>query len=122
MVIKLNLTDEHLKLIPFIFLQEGDDDSIRVEKRHMFNLGSHLLEDMSMILGYQDKAIPGTEDDECGRAFDDETESHLLGLHSYLKDNLMYIETLIHQFAVKGGLTAGTYKCKDRDLIWEKEQ
>ena len=78
MVIQLQLTKNHLKLIPFFFIQELDDDKIGVDKNIMFNMGSHLLEDMAIILGLEDKAIKNSQFDAEGRAFDDETEKYML--------------------------------------------
>lgn len=121
MIKRLELTEDHLKLIPFFFLEEEGDDRIVFDRRIMFNLGSHLLEDMAMILGLEDQAIPGTENDPDGRAYKDEAENYMLGLHDYLKDNLYEIETLIHQYVTRGGLKPGTYKCKDNELIWERD-
>ena len=74
-----------------------------------------------MILGMEDKAILNTSENEFGRAFDDETEAYLLDLHNYLITNLSDIETLIHQYVTIGGLTEGTYKSLDNELIWTKE-
>ena len=76
---------------------------------------------MSMILGLRDKMIPNTQNDADGMAFDDETESYMKGLYDYLVDNLYDIETLIHQFVVNGGLSVGTYVCKDNEMLWERE-
>ena len=120
MVIKLTLTEDHLKLIPFFFIQEVNDDIVGVTKEPLFFLGSHLLDDMAHILGLMDKAIPNSELDPNGRSFDDETEQYMLDIHKYLVDNLYYIELLIHQMAIKGGITPGTYRCLDSDFIWEK--
>lgn len=120
MVITLTLTKEHLKLIPFFFVQEFDDTKVGVDKEIMFNMGSHLLEDMAIILGLESKAIKNTQNDADGRAFDEDTEKYMLSLFNYINDNFYYIETLIHQFIVKGGLTEGSYKALDNELIWEK--
>lgn len=120
MVKKITLTEDHIKLIPFFFVQEFGDNEIGVTKEQLFNLGSHLLEDMAMILGLSDKAIKNTTYDADGRAFDDETEQYMLELYNYIVDNLYYIELIIHQFAVKGGVTVGTYKALDNELFWEK--
>ena len=120
MIIELNLTKDHLKLIPFFFIQEFDDDKVGVDKNIMFNIGSHLMEDMAMILGLEDKAIQSTKFDVDGRAFDDETEAYMLSLFNFFNDNFYFIETLIHQYAVQGGLTEGTYKAIDSELIWKK--
>ena len=120
MIKKITLTEDHLKLIPFFFIQEFDDNEVGVTKEQMFSLGSHLLEDMAMILGLMDKSIENTSESSYGRAFDDETEKYLLELHKYIVDNLLYIETIIHQFVIQGGITPGTYKSLDNVLIWEK--
>lgn len=121
MLKKLTFTKDHLKLIPFIFIQENDNEDIEIKKEHMFNIGSHLLEDMSIILGLESHAIKGSENDADGRAFDEDTEKYMIGLYQYIKDNLFYIESLIHQFSVNGGISEGTYKCLDNELFWEKE-
>ena len=120
MVKKITLTEDHIKLIPFFFVQEFGDNEIGVTKEQLFNIGSHLLEDMAMILGLSDKAINNTSYDADGRAFDDETEKYMLDLYNYIVDNLYYIELIIHQFAIKGGITTGTYKALDNELFWEK--
>lgn len=121
MIVRLTLTEDHLKLIPFFFLQEIGDTEVSVDSKHLFLLGSHLLEDMAAILGLQDKVITASKNDIDGAAYVDEAEEYMLELYQYIKDNLYYIETLIHQFIVKGGLTVGTYKAFDNELIWEKE-
>ena len=117
MVKKITLTEDHIKLIPFFFVQEFGDNEIGVTKEQLFNLGSHLLEDMAMILGLSDKAINNTSYDADGRAFDDETEKYMLDLYNYIVDNLYYIELIIHQFVIKGGITAGMYKDLDNELL-----
>lgn len=110
-----------MKLIPLFLVDTEGDDKVFVDRSHLYT-GSHLLEDMSMALGIFDKAITGTESDPEGRAFPEEETEMMLKLHSYITENLFYIETLIHQFVVKGGLKVGTYKAKDNELIWEMEE
>jgi hypothetical protein len=121
MIKKIKLTEEHIKLIPFFYLQEVGDDEIVVNKKHLYELGSHLMEDLAIILGKNDTAIAGTENNANGRAYPEEVEKELTEIHKYITDNLFDIETIIHQFAIKGGITPGTYKAKDNELIWEKE-
>ena len=45
----------------------------------------------------------------------------MLDAYNYVKDNLFYIETLLHQMCMEG-IKVGKYKAHDRDLIWEKEE
>lgn len=119
MRITLNLTKDHLKLIPFILIKNDKDENLEIDKIKMLRLQSTLLEDVSLILGLRDKAIPNTENDENGRAFPDEIEQYMLDVYNYVKNNLFYIETLIHQFVVFGGITEGTYVCDSKELFWE---
>lgn len=121
MIKEIHLTKDHLKLIPFFFIQEMNDNEVSVSKEHMFNLGSHLLEDMATVLGLLDKAIPNTSDNPDGRAFEDDAEKYMLDIYHYLSDNLYYIETIIHQYAPLGGLHVGTYRASLTDLIWTFE-
>ena len=120
MIKKIEVTDDLLKLIPTFYIQHEKDNLVFVDKEWLFG-GTHLMEDMAMALGIYDRAIKGTEDDIEGKAFSEEDTEYMLNLHKYIKDNLYYIETLIHQFATKGGLTKGTYSCKDNELIWTKK-
>jgi hypothetical protein len=120
MIIKINITEDILKLIPIIFLQEEGDNKIVIDKTHMFSIGFSLMEDMAMALGIYDRAIKGTEEDPEGKAFSEEDTNYMLELHKYIVDNLYYIETIIHQFVTKGGISVGTYKAKDNELIFEK--
>jgi len=122
MIKRIEVTEDLLKLIPIIFLQEEGDDKVIIDKKHTFSIGLHLMEDMAMALGIYDRAIKGTEDDPEGKAFSEEDTEYMLKLYQYIVDNLYYIETLIHQFVTKGGLEVGTYKCKDNEVIWEKEK
>ena len=123
MIKRIEVTEDLLKVIPIIFLQEKtgfDNKTITIDTSHIFSIGFGLMEDMAMALGIYDKAIKGTEDDPEGRAFSEEDTEYMLSLHKYVVDNIYYIEALIHQFVVKGGLEVGTYKCKDNEMIFEK--
>jgi hypothetical protein len=117
----ITLTEDMLKLIPFFYIQEFDDSKVGVDKQILFNLGSHLMEDMAMILGKMDHAIPNTAEDGDGRAFDDETTDYMLEIFNYLSENIVYIESLVHQYACMGGLKAATYKCLTNEMIWSEE-
>lgn len=119
MIKHLNLTEDHLKLVRFILVEETDN-GVAIDKDNLLVLHTHLLDDVAMILEKMDKAIPNTSDDALGRAFDDETEEYLISTYNYVKDNLSDIESLLHQH-VMDGIKAGKYKCKDTDMVWEFE-
>lgn len=117
----LEITSEMVKLIPFINFEETEDKKeIFVPKYHIFKLGDHLLEDMAMILGYQDKMIPGTENDPLGAAYIEEYEEKMLSIHKTFVDNIIDILTIIQQMSIKGGVKPGTYVCNPKDMIWER--
>ena len=120
MKIELNLTEDMLKLISMLRIEDGDeDDSVTILSE--YSIGSHLLEDMAIILGITDKALPNTKEDPDGMAFDDETESYLLRTHEYIKENIKYIEALIHQYVCNGKiLHPGKYVALDKDLIFSE--
>lgn len=120
MKVTLNLTNDHLKLIPFILIKDENDDNLEIDKNVMLRLQSSLLEDVSLILGLRDKAIPNTEFDAEGRAFPTEVEDYMFKVYNYVRENLYYIETLIHQFAISGGITEGAYECDSKELFWSK--
>lgn len=82
--------------------------------------GSYLLEDIAYIIGKYDQVIQGTQEDAMGPRFPKELEDYMFEIHEYIVENIEYIESLVHQFCAKGGLTEGTYKCKDYQKIWTK--
>lgn len=120
MKVTLQLTKEHLMLIPFIRIKNENDANLEIDKVAMLTMQSSLLEDVSLILGWRGLAIPHTENDENGRAFPEDVEKKMFDIYNYVRDNLYYIETLIHQFVVNGGITEGTYVCDSNNLVWSK--
>ena len=119
MIVHLNLTEDHLKLVRFLNVEDADDDVLTINKHVMLTLQTHILDDVATILGYKDKAIKGTEEDPDGAAYPDDVEKYLLDTYNYVSENLYYIETLLHQRCVQG-IIPGHYKADDASLIWEK--
>ena len=119
MIIHLNLTEDHLKLVRFLNIEDNDDDVLTINKKVMLTMQTHILDDVAMILGFTDKAIKGTDEDPDGRAYPDDIEKYMLDTYKYVSDNMYYIETLLYQ-NVLTGVQPGEYKANDADLIWEK--
>ena len=119
MIITLKLTEDHLKLIRMLDINDDSDNEIKIDRKVMLTQQTHLLDDVATVLGMRDKVISGTEDDADGGAYPDDVENYLKEVYDYVSDNLYYIETLIHQ-RVCEGVQEGTYKASDTDLIWRK--
>ena len=66
---KITFNEDHLKLIPYFFVQDEGDNLVFFDRKQLFSLGSHLLEDIAFVIGKIDEAIPNTKDDAEGRAF-----------------------------------------------------
>lgn len=118
MILHLNLTEDHLKLVRFLNIEDKDDDFLKINKKVMLTMQTHILDDVAMILGLRDKAIKNTEEDADGAAYPDDVEKYMLDTYRYVSDNLYLIETLLHQH-VFDGIKPGHYKAKDSDLIFE---
>jgi hypothetical protein len=118
MILHLNLTEDHLKLVRFLNIIDEDDDFLKIDKKVMLTMQSHLLDDVAMILGLRDKAIKNTEEDADGAAYPDDVEKYMIDTYNYVSDNLYLIETLLHQNVMEG-VKAGHYKAKDSELIWK---
>lgn len=121
MILHLNLTEDHLKLVRFLNIEDKDDDVLTINKKVMLTMQTHILDDVAMILGLKDQAIKNTTEDADGAAYPDEVEKRMLDAYHYVSDNLYLIETLIHQKVLEGGIKATKYKCRDDDMIWEEE-
>jgi hypothetical protein len=117
MILHLNLTEDHLKLVRFFNIEDKDDDFLKINKKVMLTMQSHILDDVAMILGLRDKAIKNTEEDADGAAYPDDVEKYMLDTYKYVSDNMYLIETLLHQH-VMDGVKPGEYTCKDNELIW----
>lgn len=115
----LKITNDHLKLLSFALLQDNEDD-ITISKNAMMVCQSHLLDDVSLVLGLRDKEIPNTKDDADGRAFPDEIEKYMVDTYKYVVNNLYDFETLLHQTILQGGMQEGVYECDPKDNIWKK--
>ena len=118
MVLHLDLTEDHLKLVKFLEVMDNGD-AVEIPKNGMLTMKNSILDDTALILGYKDKAIKGTEEDPEGTAYPDDVEKYLVDTYNYVKDNLYNIETLLHQFATEP-ITPGRYAAKSYDLIWKR--
>lgn len=118
--IYVNLTADHLKLIRNLNVQALTDETVGIAKDNLYG-GTYKYEQMALILGLTDKAVPGTEEDmENGTLYEKEAQLYMVELDKYINENLLNIEEILHQFCLKGGLTVGKYVCKDYQHIWHR--
>lgn len=129
-IIKVTLTEDMLKLISNIHFTRVPQMPTEKDNRQILTWGldfaslyggSYVFEDISYILGRYDEHIEGTEDDPMGVKFTREFTDYMWEMHEYILNNIGNIEELVHVYSNKGGLTPGTYKCKNNEHIWEKE-
>ena len=120
MILHLNLTEDHLKLVRFLNIEDKDDDVLTINKKVMLTMQTHILDDVAMILGLKDKAIKNTTEDADGAAYPDDVEKYLLDTYHYVSDNMFLIESLLHQ-RVMEGIQPGEYVCKDNEMVWTKK-
>lgn len=129
-IVKINLTKDILNVISGIkfekfSFQYSEDGYNRfgygIDSYGMYG-GTYCLEDISRLIGRYDEHIQGTEENPMGVQFPEELEKYMWDIHTYINENLVYIESLIHFYVNKGGLTPGTYKCKSNELFWEKAE
>lgn len=129
MIKKINLTDEHLKLIenikfePFIF--GADDKNGRfgwgIDQYSLFG-GTYAMEDIALILGKWEEYIHGTETSPMGRRYPRDLEDHMWELYDYIYSNMEYIIKLVLYFSNKGGISAGEYVYDTESEEWNKKQ
>lgn len=124
---EITLTDEHIKLLKHIkfetFVFDGNTRNGRIgwgiDQYGPWG-GSFPIEDIALILGYFDKAIPGSENEIQGRYFPEDLQTKFLDLYEDITRNMEYMFSLLIYFTDKGGLTPGTYRCNPRIKDWEK--
>ena len=120
MILHLNLTEDHLKLVRFLNIEDKHDDVLTINKKVMLTMQTHILDDVAMILGMKDKAIKNTTEDADGAAYPDDVEKYLLDTYHYVSDNMFLIGSLLHQ-RVMEGIQPGEYVCKDNEMVWTKK-
>lgn len=116
--IYVTLTEDHLKLIRNLNVQRIGEE-VGIAEDNLYG-GTYKYEQMALILGLTDKAIKETEEDITGTVYEYDTQMYMVELDKYIRDNLLNIEEILHQFCMNGGLTEGKYMCIDYQHIWKK--
>lgn len=119
MKLKVTFNEDHIKLIKNLWFQDFNS-KVGIDKFDIFG-GSRLWEDMARILGLNDHMIPETIEDWDGAKFDEETTDKLNKLASFLDENILAIEEILHQ-QCDIGIKVGTYTCLDNVRIWKYEE
>lgn len=124
---KITVTDEHIKLLENIKFEEFVFDGDTINGRIGWGIdqyapwgGNFPIEDIALILGYWDQALPESLDSYTGRRFPDELQNHLIDLYEDITENMEYYFSLLIKYGCNGGLKPGTYKCNPRLKEWTK--
>ena len=124
---KINLTEDHLKLISHIKFEQFSFSNEASEKRLGWGIdqwglfgGTYVMEDVALIIGKFDQYIKGTEENANGRQFPKELEDYMWGLYMDIVADMELIMDLVLYYSNKGGLTPGVYKCNTNTMVWEK--
>lgn len=118
MIIRLKLTDELISLISNFRFRKISDKHFGVDTYDLYG-GTNLWEDMALITGNFDQAIPGSETKPMGREFPEPIMEHLNELDLFIRENIENLENIVHQFSMKGGIKSGIYEAIDYEQIWE---
>lgn len=118
MILKLEINEDIIKLIKNFNFERISDKHYGLDTYSLFG-GTYLLEQMSLILGYQDKIIPETIESPMGVRFEKEYEDKMYEYDSFILDNLVFIEEILHQFVDKGGIKPGIYTAPSHNRIWQ---
>lgn len=121
MILHLNLTEDHLKLVKFLNIEDINDDYLTINKNTILTMQTHILDDVALILGLRDKAIKNTEEDADGAAYPNDVEKYMLDTYRYVQNNLYLIETLLHQKVMEGIKPNTEYVCKDNEMVWTEK-
>lgn len=103
--------------ISILLPQENGDNLYGIDTLNLWG-GTYIYEDMALILGMTDKIIEGTEEDPTGAKYDEETTKYFDELASFIVENLVNIESILHQFCTEGIKANVTYVCKPNENIW----
>ena len=129
--ITLKLTDKHIELIRNLKFKSLEEIDRRTSKKYGLNFeenffgfdkydlygGTYLYEQMALILGYQEQMIEGTMEDVDGPKYPQEIMDLFVELDTFIVDNLVNIEEILHQYCTVG-IKPGTYVCKDYQRLW----
>ena len=137
MVVELKITKDLLKVLPLINIQHFETEYhrknvdsngkevneiaiqqvLQIDTRNLL-IGNDAIEDIAFALDI----APRCQADFNGvRSYDKAVYDKLECLFDYIKDNLYYIESLIHQKCCEG-IKEGVYRARDNEMIWEYVQ
>lgn len=120
MKLKLTLNEDHIKLIKNFNFERLTDKHYGLDTYGLWG-GTYLYEQMANILGYQDKMIPESSESCFGARYEKEYEDKMVEYDTFILENLVFIEEILHQFCDQGGLKPGVYSCIDYVRIWSYE-
>lgn len=118
MKLKLEINEDIIKLIKNFRFERINDKHYGIDSYGIWG-GTYIYEDIAAILGWNDKIIPETLESPMGARYEEEYEKKMEEYDSFILDNMVFLEEILHQFIDKGGVKPGIYTAIDYNRIWE---
>lgn len=118
--LSLVFTEDIIKFIKLLRPIKFNDNKVGLDKYELYT-ESHLFDYMAMVLGLRDHMIEGTQESPMGAEYDKEAMDIMIGIDSFIVENLEYIEEIVHQFC-DVGIKPGKYTCLAYNRIWKYEK
>lgn len=104
-----------------------------IESRHLYleNIygldsycfwGGSPIEDVAMILGIRDRAIPGSDESPFGPSFNEEDDARIRGLIEFFDENIEHIMEIVIQMCTEGVRAGVEYWCLPHEHIWHAKE
>lgn len=115
--LSLVFTEDIIKFVKLLKPQQFDEGRIGYDLYGLYS-ESHLFDFMAMVLGLEDKKIPGTETNPMGAEYEKEAMDKMMEIDAFIVENLISIEEILHQFCTEG-IKVGKYSCLAYQHIWK---
>lgn len=115
-IIEIKLTEDLITLIKLFYVRRFNDRLVGIDVEEHYP-ESHPIDYIGYALNKRNHVIANTQEDPFGASYDEDTEKYFHELEKYIKDNILFIEQILHQFCDKP-IKPGTYTCDATVGIW----
>lgn len=118
MKLKLEINEDIIQLIKNFKFERLTDKVYGFDTYELWG-GPCIWQQMALVLGYHDKVIKETLESPFGPRYEEEYQTKMEEYATFIFENLVFLEEILHQFVDKGGIKPGIYSCIDYIRIWE---